>query len=174
MQLETERLILRLPAPDDVAFAGELVGDPEVVRYLGGETVPEHDWPAVVEKWIRRWEANGVGPFVVVRKEDGRAVGRAGMIVWDTRRWTQSTFADAGEFAQPELGWAFVRAAWGNGYATEAARAVLEWSTFGPLISVIHPENLASQRVAQRLGAFPAESIALYDTGPAVVWRYPS
>jgi RimJ/RimL family protein N-acetyltransferase len=171
MVLETERLLLRPPVPADAEAAGELLADPEVMRFIGG-TAPPDVWPAIIEKWCLRWQANGVGPFVVERREDGRFLGRTGIIVWDTRGWTQSTFGDAGAFAQPELGWAFVRAVWGNGYATEAARAVLGWSPVGPLVSVIHPDNVASQRVAQRLGAVPAERVLVHDTGDAVVWRY--
>jgi RimJ/RimL family protein N-acetyltransferase len=174
MQLHTERLRLRLPTPGDAEAAGELLGDPEVMRYLGGEPVPRDAWPAAVQKWIDRWAVNDIGTFVVERRADGRFLGRVGIIVWDTRGWTQSTRADAGEFAQPELGWAFARAVWGNGYATEAARAVRDAVSYASLISVIHPDNLASQHVAERLGAVPAETVRLYDTGPAVVWRYAS
>jgi RimJ/RimL family protein N-acetyltransferase len=175
MRLETERLTLRLPELADAEVAGELVGDPEVMRFIGGETVPRDAWPAVVERWIGRWEENGVGPFVVERRDDGRFLGRTGLLVWDTRTWTQSTFTNAGAFAQPELGWAFVRATWGNGYATEAAAAVRDWALerVDSLVSVIAPENVRSQRVAERLGAQPAETVPLYDTGPAVIWRYP-
>jgi RimJ/RimL family protein N-acetyltransferase len=89
-----------------------------------------------------------------------------------------STFAEAGNHAQPELGWALVRACWGNGYATEAARAVREWSRrergIGRLISLIAPGNVRSQRVAERLGAQPGETVELFDSGPAVVWVHPS
>ena len=178
MRIETERLSLRLPTLDDVEHAGELVGDPEVMRFLGGSVVPRRDWGAVVDVWLRRWQANGMGPFVVERRDDGRFVGRTGIMVWDTRTWTHATFATAGSFAQRELGWALVRAAWGNGYATEAAAAVRDWAVgergVADLVSVIDPENRRSQRVAARLGAAPGETVSLFDSGDAVVWRYPA
>ena len=124
------------------------------------------------------WAANGLGPFAIERRADGRVIGRAGIIVWDTRDWRNSTFADAGEHAQPELGWALMRAYWGNGYATEAARAVRDWAwqerQVGRLISLINPDNVRSQRVAERLGARRAETVMLLDSGPAVVWVHPS
>jgi RimJ/RimL family protein N-acetyltransferase len=136
--------------------------------------VPREDVPDVLRKWLGRWEANGVGPFVLERREDGRVVGRAGVIVWDTRDWRNSTWADAGAHAQPELGWAIGRPYWGNGYATEAARAVRDWARrdrdVGRLISLVHPDNVRSQRVAERLGARPAETVTLYEGSPAVVW----
>jgi RimJ/RimL family protein N-acetyltransferase len=170
MHLETERLVLRPPTLEDAAVAGELYGDPEVMRFIGG-TPPPEAWPAIVERWVWRWEANRTGPFVV--ECDGRFIGRVGVNAWDVRTWTISTFPEAGEFAQPELGWALVRSAWGNGYATEAARAVKEWVSVDSLVSVIAPANVASQRVAERLGAAPGETVRLFDTGDAVVWRYP-
>jgi RimJ/RimL family protein N-acetyltransferase len=130
-----------------------------------------------LRKWLHRWEVNSLGPFVIERREDGRFLGRAGINVWDTRTWTHATIAEAGAFAQPELGWALVRAEWGHGYATEAAGAVRDWARtdggIGRLVSLIAPDNIASIRVAQRLGARPAETVTLFDSGDAVVWEYP-
>jgi RimJ/RimL family protein N-acetyltransferase len=175
-RLETERLILRVPRLDDAVAAAEMLGDPEVMKFLGGSTVPAEDAPAVVEKWLERWERHGVGPFVLEHGEDGRFLGRTGILVWDTRTWVHAS-PDAGEHAQPELGWALARGAWGNGYATEAARAVRDWARsergVGHLISLIVSDNLASQRVAERLGAGPTETVSLSDSGDAVVWVHP-
>lgn len=176
--IETERLTLRAPVPEDADAAAELLGDPEVMRFLGGQVVPREDVPAVVEKWIGRWTANGMGPFLLERRDDGCFVGRCGILVWDTRDWRVSTLAEAGEFAQRELGWALVRNHWGQGYATEAARAVGTWaraeSGAHDLVSVIAPANTASRRVAERLGAHPGETVTLADSGPAVVWAHPA
>jgi RimJ/RimL family protein N-acetyltransferase len=154
------------------------VTDPEVLRFLGGDVVPREDVPTVAARWVERWEQNGLGPFVLERRDDGRFVGRTGILVWDATDWHVSTFAEAGENAQPELGWALARACWGNGYATEAARAVRDWARrerdIGRLISLIAPGNVASQRVAERLGAQPTETVRLFDSGDAVVWVHPS
>lgn len=175
--LRTERLDLRLPTLDDVEAAGAVLADERVRTFLGGVSIPRAHWRGAVERWLERWELNSMGPFVIERREDGAFVGRCGMIVWDTRTWTDSPFADAGVFAQPELGWTLAYDAWGNGYATEAARAVRDWARdergVTRLISLIAPENVASQRVAERLGATPTETIQLYDTGEAVVWEHP-
>lgn len=172
----TERLRLRLPVAADAAAAGEMLSDPEVMRFLGGEIVQPDDVPAVIAKWCRRWHDNGVGPFVVER-HDGRFVGRTGLLVWDTRTWAPTTFVEAGEHAQAELGWAFARSQWGNGYATEAARGVRDWARehrgIEHLISLIAPANAASRRVAQRLGATRSASVTLYDSGVADVWVHP-
>ena len=103
--------------------------------------------------------------------------GRTGMLVWDARTWKHTTFADAGEHAQPELGWALAREHWGQGYATEAASAVREWAYYerglGRLVSLIAPANVRSERLAERLGCTRGETVDLWDTGPAVVWEHP-
>jgi RimJ/RimL family protein N-acetyltransferase len=146
------------------------------MRFLGGDIVPSEHHQAVVESWQQRWEANGMGPFVIESRRDGRFLGRTGILVWDVRTWRHTTIAEAGPFAQPELGWALVRAAWGNGYATEAARAVRDWAyqdrSIGRLISLVAPDNIASQRVAQRLGAIRTDTVTLFDSGDAVVWQH--
>ncbi|MCY7301747.1 MAG: GNAT family N-acetyltransferase [Thermoleophilia bacterium] len=176
VRLETERLGLRPPVPDDADAVAELLADPEVMRFIGGRVVPRDDVPQVIERWLARWAANRMGPFMLERLDDGLLVGRCGILVWDPRDWRQSTLADAGEFAQPELGWALARTHWGRGYATEAARAVGNWARtdrrVGSLVSIIAPENIASSRVAERLGARPGETVHLPDAGDAVVWRH--
>jgi RimJ/RimL family protein N-acetyltransferase len=175
--LETPRLLLRMPSLDDAEAFSVLLGDLETMRFLGGAVVPRADVSAVIQKWLGRWDANGLGPFALERRVDGCVVGRAGVIVWDTGDWRNATLADAGEYAQPELGWAVARPYWGNGYATEAARAVRDWARrehgVERLISLINPDNTRSQRVAERLGAVPAETVTLFDSSPAVVWVHP-
>jgi RimJ/RimL family protein N-acetyltransferase len=177
LRLETDRLVLRLPTLDDADGAAEYLTDPEVMRHLGSVIVPREDAAAVVQKWLDRWQTTGFGPFAIERREDGRMLGRAGLLVWDTRDWSHTTFADGNGHAQPELGWVLARAYWGNGYATEAAQAVREWArrerAVGRLISLVHPDNVRSQRVATRLGAQPADTVTLFDGGPAVVWVHP-
>jgi RimJ/RimL family protein N-acetyltransferase len=177
VEIETERLLLRVPRPEDAAGARALLGDPDVMRFLGGATVPAEDVPAVVVRWIARWDDNGCGPFSILRREDGRWLGRAGVLVWDVRTWTHTTFASAGEHAQPELGWALASEHWGRGYATEAALAVRDWAygerNIERLVSVIAPDNDRSQRLALRLGATPGQTVDLFDNGPHVVWEHP-
>ena len=95
----------------------------------------------------------------------------------DGRGWTPSTWAKAGRHAQPELGWALIRAYWGHGYATEAAAAIRDWArealSIDGLVSLISPDNIRSQRVAERLGAIPTEAVTPLDTRrKAVVWRH--
>jgi RimJ/RimL family protein N-acetyltransferase len=177
VRLESERLVLRLPRLDDAPAAAEHLTDPEVMRFigLGGATVPREACADVVQTWLDRWAANGFGQFAVERREDGRFLGRVGLLVWDRVGWVQSTLPDAEE-PEVELGWTLAREHWGRGYATEAAAAVRDWA-FGELglerlVSIVHPDNTASARVATKLGALPGEAIAT-PYGPAVLWVHP-
>src|ERR671934_202005 len=107
-----------------------------------------------------------------------QVVGQAGLMIFDSRDWTPSTWADAGSHAQPELGWALMRTHWGCGYATEAAAAIRDWAhesrSIDLLVSLISSDNVRSQRVAERLGAIPTETVAPADTKrETVVWRHP-
>jgi RimJ/RimL family protein N-acetyltransferase len=176
--LETERLLLRRPSLRDAEAVLELVSDPVAMAFIGGVHPDAVSDPAlVVRRWLDRWQENGCGPFSVVRRSDDRWLGRAGVLVWDRRTWTQGSFSTAGEFAQPELGWALVREHWGRGYATEAALAAREWAyrELGAwrLVSLIAPANTRSAAVAERLGARPRETVTLVDSGAVVVWEHP-
>jgi RimJ/RimL family protein N-acetyltransferase len=175
--IETERLVLRPPLPEDASALHELHCDPVAMEFIGGvhPNCDEGDW--VVEMWLERWRENGCGPFSIIRRDDGRWLGRTGLLVWDTRTWTKTTYAEAGEYAQPELGWALVREHWGEGYATEAVGAAREWAYADHgverLVSVIAPANVRSARLAERVGCTAGETVTLFDTDVAVVWEHP-
>lgn len=177
MRIETERLLLRLPRLEDAEPFAALFADPVVMEFIGGvhpDTTDDPEFP--IRNWLVRWEKNGVGPLVAERREDGVVVGRAGLHIWDTSTWTPATYEAAGEHAQPELGWALIREHWGHGYATEAARAVRDWARdlgVQRLVSVIAPANVRSQRVAEKLGCTPGETVMLFDTDEAVLWEHP-
>jgi RimJ/RimL family protein N-acetyltransferase len=146
--LETERLLLRKPRVEDAEALLPAYSDPETMRYIGdGRTTDLDGMRAAIEKWLARWDANGIGFFVLER--DGLVVGRAGFLVWDPRTWTVAELDDASEV---EIGWALIRAHWGKGYATEAALALRDWIDRPRLISLIQFGNLRSVRVAEKLG----------------------
>ena len=174
MKIETERLVLREPRLDDVDAFVEFVADDEVMRWIGGRTGDRSAAQARVERWIESWDRDGVGQFSVLL--DGYPIGRVGLLVWDRRRWEPSSYAVAGDHAQAELGWALSRRFWGHGYATEAARAARDWARaekgIDGLISLIAPDNVRSQSVAQKLGAEPGETVQSSE-GPLVAWLHP-
>lgn len=172
--IETERLLLRLPRQEDADDLLEYAGDPELARWIGGQTGDRASTEAKIEDWLARWKANGIGHFVVER--GGKVLGRVGFVVWDNRSWELSTYSAAGEHAETELGWALAQAHWGSGYASEAARAARDWAYaergVARLVSLINPANQRSIRVAEKLGASPERSIET-PGGPAVVWVHP-
>jgi len=177
--LYTERLCLRAPTPHDAEALYALFADEEVMEGLGREAVSAvDDVRAMIEAMIRGWRTEGLGPFILeTAAADRQVVGQAGLMIFDTRGWTPSTWAEAGSHAQPELGWCLIRAHWGHGYATEAAAAIRNWAyevrAVDRLVSLISPDNVRSQRVAERLGAKPGEAVTPADSGrEAVVWRH--
>jgi RimJ/RimL family protein N-acetyltransferase len=180
LRLDTDRLHLRTPTLQDADALYELFDDPDVMHGLGKEPVPGREQArAIVEEGIDGWRTDALGPFIIeTAAADRRVVGQAGLMIFDTRGWTPSTWGDAGSHAQPELGWALMRAHWGHGYATEAVAAIRQWAhesrSIEQLVSLISPDNVRSQRVAERVGAVPAETVVPVDSGrKAVVWRHP-
>jgi RimJ/RimL family protein N-acetyltransferase len=154
VQLETERLVLRPPVERDVASLDAIYGDPEVTRYIKPRSHDENvEW---IRRAQRRFDVDGFGQLVVVRKSDERLIGRAGLLVWDARTWEQALMRDAGAHAELEVGWAFARDCWGRGYATEAGAASRDYA-FRELgrsrvVALIDAENVSSIAVAERLG----------------------
>jgi RimJ/RimL family protein N-acetyltransferase len=180
LRIYTARLCLRLPAPRDAEALYDLFADPEVMRGLGLQPFSAlKAAQAWIEGGIGAWSTERLGPFVFeTAAPDRQVLGQAGLMVFDSRDWTPSTWANAGSHAQPELGWALIRAHWGHGYATEAAAAIRSWAyefrSIDRLVSLITPDNVRSQRVAERLGAVPTETVTPLDSlRTAVVWRHP-
>ena len=148
--IETERLLLRMPRAEDARGLLDAFADPEAMRFIGdGSTADLAGAGEAVERWLERWDAWGIGMFVVERTEDARVLGRAGFLRWDPETWEIGG-------SETELGWGLAREHWGHGYATEAALALRDWA-FGErgltrLISLIATENLRSIRVAEKVG----------------------
>jgi RimJ/RimL family protein N-acetyltransferase len=158
VSLETDRLLLRAPVPDDVEALAPMYGDPEVMRYVGdGRALTPAETERSVRRMIERWEADGFGLFTTVRKSDGAVIGRVGLLVWNTATWEPTTRAEDGNGpTEVEVGYTLGRAYWGQGYATEAAAAVRDYALrelgAGRLIALIVHGNTASENVARKLG----------------------
>ncbi len=163
-----------MPRLEDVDDLLEFAGDAEVMRWISGEPGGRDVAVEHVERWLARWDANGVGQFVVVA--NGHIIGRVGLLVWDSRSWEISNYDSAGSAAETELGWAISSAHWGHGYAPEAAAAVRGWAHaergLERVISLIDPRNVRSIRVADKLGAEP-EQLVRSTYGPMIVWVHP-
>jgi [ribosomal protein S5]-alanine N-acetyltransferase len=140
---ETSRLILRQFTRDDLEPLAAMHLDAEVGRFIGVKTVEQtHE---ALEQWLAQYERYGFSKWAVVLRGGERLIGRCGLSL------EQIDGADVWE-----LGWTFARAYWGKGYATEAAQAAMEYSfrVLGHrrLISLIRPGNVASVRVAEKIG----------------------
>ena len=161
--LETARLILRPPVEEDLDGWAAFMGDEEATRYIGGVQKRATAWRAMAAM-TGSWSLKGFGMFSVIEKESGLWVGRLGP--WQPEEWPGT-----------EVGWGLGREAWGKGYATEGAAAAIDWAfdTLGwtEVIHCIHPDNLGSARVAQRLGSTlrgPGRMAAPYDHIPTEIW----
>jgi RimJ/RimL family protein N-acetyltransferase len=126
LSLYADRLCLRTPTAQDAEALYDLFADPEVVRGWGRDPISAvEEVRAMIEGMFDGWRSEGLGAFVLeTAANDRQVVGLAGLMIYDTRDWTPSTWAKAGSHAQPELGWGLLRTHWGHGYATEAAAAI--------------------------------------------------
>jgi RimJ/RimL family protein N-acetyltransferase len=149
MLLQTPRLLLRQFHPDDIDAYAAMCADAEVMRYLSptGEPLSREDAWRQMAMIRGHWELRGFGMWAAEELGTGRFVGRIGLHYpegWPDR----------------EVAWALCRQFWGQGLASEAARAAADhaFETLGwdHLISLIRPANGRSIRVAERLGARPA------------------
>lgn len=139
--LETARMVLRPFTAADFDLLAELHRDPEVGRYMGG-VWDDAKVEAVLADFVAEHAERGHSKWCVHTRE-GVFVGRAGVSLWRA----------TGEI---ELGYAFRPEFWGQGLATEAARAVAEWAfahtEAAYLIAFTDPKNFGSQRVLERIG----------------------
>ena len=145
--IETNRLLLRLPLADDAEPFVEIHQDPEVLASKrvtltsppGGIEVGARN----VDRMLRHWDRFGYGQWAVVEKATARVIGCVGYLHPDN-------------WPGVDLGWIIRRSRWGNGFATEAAIAALEWawsvSTLDHVMSLIDHDNAASIRVATKIG----------------------
>lgn len=147
--IETENLRLRRPEIDDLDAIHAMRSDPDVVRYLGGRALSREEAWHRLTRIAGHWALRGYGMFVAVERHSSAFVGEIGL--FDGCRGLSPQFDNA-----PEAGWILAAEAHGKGYASEAAAAAHGWfaATHGARRSVciIAPENVASLRVAQKLG----------------------
>lgn len=144
--IETERLILRSWEERDRAPFAELGQDAEVMATLG-PLLSREESDAVVDRLAGIDAEHGHTFWAVERKADGATLGFCGIV-----RGRPGT-PIAGE---PEIGWRLARAAWGRGYAREAAAASLDWAWANlpdaGVAAITTPGNLRSWGLMERLG----------------------
>ena len=141
--LETARLRLRVPQAGDFERFAEVLGNEEAARYIGGHQPRAAAWRRFLQM-PGAWMLQGFAMFAVVEKASGRWLGQAGP--WQPDGWPGT-----------EVGYSFHPDARGQGYATEACAAAMDFAFdvlgWDEVIHSIAPANTASQAVARRLGS---------------------
>ena len=147
-RLETERLLLREWRDSDRAPYAALNGDPEVMRHFPARLTPEQS-SEMVDRITANWRDRGFGLWAVERLDIGEFIGFVGLLapIWEA------------EFTPcVEIGWRLAKEHWGQGFAPEAAMAVLEWGFANVdlpgdrILSFTTVGNTNSQRVMQKIG----------------------
>jgi RimJ/RimL family protein N-acetyltransferase len=146
IMLDTPRLLLRPWRDEDGAAFAAMFADPAVMEFLG----PPQDRPAIdaiVGRVRGHFDRHGFGWWATELKETGAFIGFIGL----SHIGFEANFTPA-----VEVGWRLASAYWGNGYATEGARAALEagFTQIGlsEIVSITVPANVRSRRVMERIG----------------------
>lgn len=165
--IETRRLIIREWRPEDAAEAFRMYGDPDVTRFIGGAAVPDPEAMRTRMDWIiarNNRLPEGYGSFAAVSRATGQLIGTA-MI-------KPMPGADGELTDDIEVGWHLAKKNWGQGYATEFGHALLrhgfEVLQIELLHAVVDPPNVASRRVAERLGMNHVGQTTLYYDGDPI------
>lgn len=157
--LETDRLLLRPWTSEDVALLARLSSNPRVTRYIGlGQTWTALKAITVSDRALSHWREHGFGWRVIVHVASGTEIGLLALNLMGDG----TPGVDPGEH---EVGWWLSPEHWGHGFATEAARAVVDdaFASLGAphLAARIRPENAGSIRVATAIGmAFEFNTVA--------------
>ena len=165
--LETERLLLSPLSYDDAGFIFELVNEPSFKRYVGDKGVHNLDDARqyLREGPIGSYATHGFGLYRVTLRDNGEPLGICGLVKREG-------------FDDPDLGFAFLKAHWSNGYAYESSVAVLDYGRnvlgLQRIIAMADGDNASSTRLLEKLGfefegmvRMPGETvdIRLYGSG---------
>lgn len=153
----TERLVLRRPRLSDAAAIFEYASDPQVIHYM--DYCPRTDVSEVVkllEKQPEKWKSGDLSWVLAVKPND-RPIGTIAC-------WLEGHMAGFGYLLHQQY--------WGQGYATEAARAVVEWAISLPNIyrvwATCDVENLASVRILEKCGLAFEGRLRCYSVRPNI------
>ena len=161
LHLETPRLHLRPLALVDAPFILRLLNEPSFLEHIGDKGVRHLDGArAYLESGpMASYARHGHGLLAVELKATGQPIGMCGLLKRE-------------HLDHPDLGYAFVPEAWGQGYALEAARAALEGAKRDRVLALVSPANAASIRLLEKLG-FASIAHPSANEGTAVFeWRH--
>lgn len=143
--LSSKRLYYRSMGVDDFDILMEFYGDAEVTQYYFFEDTPVNNCKNGIKKQLWRYKTYNSGLALLIEQDTDQAIGMAGIL-----------HQDVNDKIEVEVGYGLFKRFWGNGYATEAAifcrDLIFQKNLSDTAISMIHPENQSSQRVAVRNG----------------------
>ena len=143
--LETDRLVLRHLTLNDAPFILELLNEPSFLRFIGDRGVRSLQG---ARDYIRKgpiasYESHGFGLYLVFLRESGEPIGMCGLLKRETLR-------------DVDVGFAFLPGHWRQGFASESARAVLDYGQtrlgLKRIVAITSPDNAASIGVLEKLG----------------------
>ncbi|MEU1620043.1 GNAT family N-acetyltransferase [Streptomyces sp. NPDC005722] len=150
-EIQTPRLLLRRWQDDDLVPMAEINGDPRVMRWVGDGSVRDLEHTAeAIERWEEEWDEEGFGLFAVELLASGELAGFTGL--------TLPAFLPE---VMPEVSvcWRLGAQFWGQGYASEAAHAAMEFALqdrgLERLVAVARIGDAASEKVIRKLGMVP-------------------
>ncbi len=150
-EIHTPRLLLRRWQDNDLAPMADINADPQVMHWIGDGSVRDLEQTAAgIERWEEEWDEEGFGLFAVELLASGELAGFVGLSVPDFLPEVLPAV---------EIGWRLGRPFWGQGYASEAAQATLEFALqdrgLDRVISIARVGNDASENVMRKLGMVP-------------------
>ena len=160
--LQTERLTLRPLVSTDAEELHRMQSAPEMMRFLGGESPSVEKIRELIEVNSEKLRGTGLGIRATILKASGQMVGRCGLF-----------YSEIEGKKEVELAYLIDRDYWGTGLATEAGRVLVDdgLKSFEKIMAVISPQNLASLRVAEKLGfEYQGRLPSHKDFGPIVLY----
>jgi ribosomal-protein-alanine N-acetyltransferase len=142
--LTTPRLTLRPFTLNDVAPLYRILNQPDILQYFPNPGAPSIERAQkIIEKQLTHWQEHNFGWWAVVPNKQTELIG------WNGLQYLPET-------DEVEVGYLLSKQFWGRGYATEGAKASIQFGfenfNFGEIIGLTHPENIASQNVLKKCG----------------------
>ena len=169
-RIETDRLVLRQWRKEDFRPYHAILSQPEVHKHFGPTPMNAEEAWRRLTSFVGGWHFLGFGMWAVEEKRTGKLLGLVGL--FNAWRDLEPEFGE-----EPEMGWIFATETHGQGLASEACKAVIDWSEANleptPVWAIVAPANEPSLRLAAKLG-FERVHETPYHGEPTVVLKRPA
>jgi len=155
--LETEHLVFRKLTPNDAEALYRIYHEKDVLKYFAhGAPNSVETERAGIERHLNYYDRHGFGLWATILRDSGEFIGRCGLL---SQQVDGATEIEVAYLLSPRF--------WGRGLGSEAARAIRDFAFhtlgYSRLISIIHPQNLPSKRVATAIGMTFSKVTRLYN-----------